>query len=193
MRDASRNPYIGIGAYVPSLEELFRTYPDMLMSIEIKDKGEIGALAAAEMRRLITAYGRAGTTLVASFDEGSLNAFRSLSGEAPMYSASMPEMYRFYAFHALGLNALNNGSRFTSISLPTSARLGPVTVDLSSAALRRDAVERGLAVYYWTINDVGEMRRFVDLAASGPKAGVDGVITDKPSELIAILKERGLR
>ena len=38
----------------------------------------------------------------------------------------------------------------------------------------------GLEVHAWTINDVGDMQRFLDL-------GVDGLITDYPDRLMAVL------
>ena len=49
-------------------------------------------------------------------------------------------------------------------------------VDTSHAA--------GLAVHVWTVNDPAQMARLLDL-------GVDGIITDYPSRLIDLLKERG--
>jgi glycerophosphoryl diester phosphodiesterase len=46
------------------------------------------------------------------------------------------------------------------------------------------AHDAGLAVHVWTIDDAGEMGRLVDL-------GVDGIMTDRPSVLEAVLAERG--
>jgi glycerophosphoryl diester phosphodiesterase len=49
----------------------------------------------------------------------------------------------------------------------------------------RAAHARNLPVHVWTVNDPGEMRRFLDL-------GVDGLITDRPDILARILhEERG--
>jgi glycerophosphoryl diester phosphodiesterase len=42
----------------------------------------------------------------------------------------------------------------------------------------------GLAVHVWTIDEEDEMERLVGL-------GVDGVITDRPSVLAALLERRG--
>jgi len=46
------------------------------------------------------------------------------------------------------------------------------------------AHRQGLAVHVWTINEVAEMARLLDL-------GVDGIITDLPTPLVALLRGRG--
>ena len=46
------------------------------------------------------------------------------------------------------------------------------------------AHDHGLAVHVWTIDEPDEMERLVDL-------GVDGIMTDRPSVLEAILQRRG--
>ncbi len=191
VRDPERNPYIGVGAYVPSLEELFREYPAMPMLIEIKDSGDAGLAAARELRRLIDAYGRAAVTMVACNDVEPLLEFDSLPGERVARAASKPEAYRFYAWHALGLNALNNRAPYEAMSLSLTSELGPFTIDLTARRLRRDCVARGLSTMYWTVNDGPTMERLLSTAADS--GGVDGVITDRPSELIAALRRRGLR
>jgi glycerophosphoryl diester phosphodiesterase len=47
------------------------------------------------------------------------------------------------------------------------------------------AHERGMAVHVWTINDEAEMARLLDL-------GVDGLISDLPTPLVALVATRGL-
>jgi glycerophosphoryl diester phosphodiesterase len=47
------------------------------------------------------------------------------------------------------------------------------------------AHNRGLAVHVWTINDEKEMARLVDL-------GVDGIISDLPTTLVGLLRQRGV-
>jgi glycerophosphoryl diester phosphodiesterase len=47
------------------------------------------------------------------------------------------------------------------------------------------ARQRGLKVQVWTVNEEAEMERLIDL-------GVDGIITDRPGALKAVLARRGL-
>lgn len=49
----------------------------------------------------------------------------------------------------------------------------------------RDAQARGLRVVPWTVNDPADMARLLDW-------GVDGLITDYPDRLRALLRERGM-
>jgi glycerophosphoryl diester phosphodiesterase len=43
----------------------------------------------------------------------------------------------------------------------------------------------GIAVHVWTVNDESEMARLVEL-------GVDGIISDLPTKLAALLAEKGV-
>ncbi|MCC9145278.1 MULTISPECIES: alkaline phosphatase [unclassified Arthrobacter] len=53
-----------------------------------------------------------------------------------------------------------------------------------TAELVQSAHNRGLTVIPWTVNEVADMHRLIDL-------GVDGIITDYPTRLRAVLAERG--
>ncbi len=51
---------------------------------------------------------------------------------------------------------------------------------LASRELIREVHEEGLEVFAWTVNEESEMRRLIAL-------GVDGIITDEPARLAAVL------
>ena len=59
-------------------------------------------------------------------------------------------------------------------------------VDVVTTAAVHAAHDAGMAVHVWTIDDKAEMRRLIEL-------GVDGVMTDRPSVLVALLDDLGLR
>jgi glycerophosphoryl diester phosphodiesterase len=54
-----------------------------------------------------------------------------------------------------------------------------------AAAQVREAQSLGLKVIPWTINESADMEKFIDM-------GVDGIITDRPDRLRAVLKTKGL-
>src|SRR5690606_33285472 len=58
-------------------------------------------------------------------------------------------------------------------------------IRLVDRALVDRAHEMNLQVHVWTIDDEAEMRRLIDL-------GVDGIMTDEPAILRAVLIEKGL-
>lgn len=53
---------------------------------------------------------------------------------------------------------------------------------MTSPRLIRAAHRAGLAVHVWTIDDADEMRTVV-------RMGVDGIMTDRPSVLTAVLAQ----
>lgn len=57
--------------------------------------------------------------------------------------------------------------------------------DTLTPTLLREARALGLAVVPWTVNEVGDMERMLDW-------GVDGLITDYPDRLRAVLAQRGM-
>lgn len=182
IRNPEGNPFIGTGLYVPTLEELFQTYPAMPMLIEIKNRGGLGRRAAEKLWQLIQQYDRQNSVVVASFVQESLNHFREVSQGQVTTSAAVDETMRYYILHLLFLQGLNRGIDFSVFNLPLSWALGPVTVDLAAHRLRKSVQQQGVALHYWTINDEQEMRKLIAM-------GVDGIITDRPSKLIAIIDE----
>lgn len=57
--------------------------------------------------------------------------------------------------------------------------------DTLTPTLLREARTLGLVVVPWTVNETGDMERLVDW-------GVDGLITDYPDRLRAVLRQRGM-
>ena len=77
-----------------------------------------------------------------------------------------------------------------TVSIGDLTRLKVDFLALNAAAATRPQIrrahKRGMKVYVWTINDPTEMGRLLDL-------GVDGLVTDYPDRLRALLEERGER
>ncbi len=58
-------------------------------------------------------------------------------------------------------------------------------IPAADALMIRAAHKRGMQHHVWTIDDDTEMERLIDL-------GVDGIMTDQPARLKAVLQRRGL-
>jgi glycerophosphoryl diester phosphodiesterase len=161
---------------VATLEEVSERFPGVLLNLDIKrsspDVEPYEELLADELRRL----GRTGSVIVASFLDHAIQAFRLVAPEVAT-SAATGETAAFYF-------SLQEGSPSVppAQALQVPATFGDVTVvDERFVVAAHDA---GLAVHVWTINEEDEMRALVDL-------GVDGIVSDRPTRLAQVLKERG--
>ncbi|HVB52308.1 MAG TPA: glycerophosphodiester phosphodiesterase [Acidimicrobiales bacterium] len=161
---------------VATLEEVSEAFPGVLLNLDIKRTGpEVEGyeeLLASELRRLE----RNSSVMVASFHDEAIQRFRSFAPEVAT-SAATKESATFYFSLVEGSPLVPNASAF---QLP--ATYGDIEV--VTAPFIESAHEADMAVHVWTVNDPEEMARLLDL-------GVDGLISDRPTPLAALLKERG--
>ena len=161
---------------IATLDEVCQRFPGVLLNLDIKrtapDVEPYEHLLADELRRL----DRTRSVIVASFHDGAIQAFRQLAPEVAT-SAATGETAAFFFSLEGGAPDVPPAS-----ALQVPASFGDITVvdeRFVEAAHRCD-----IAVHVWTINDVVEMERLLDL-------GVDGIISDTPSPLAHLLKQRG--
>jgi glycerophosphoryl diester phosphodiesterase len=169
--DGQTFPYRGQNITVPTLEEVFAAFPGMPMNIEIK---QAEPSMVATFCQLIRDYERAAQVLVASFDDETIAEFREECPEVAT-STSTNETVILYALSRLFLEA-TYGVPADAAQVPEYRSglhvLAPRFVDA--------AHNRNLEVHAWTINDDDDLQRMIDL-------GVDGIITDYPDRLLALL------
>jgi glycerophosphoryl diester phosphodiesterase len=160
----------GGGAAVPTLDEVLDTFGQRIpFNLELKCASagrysglERAALAAVEARGLLE------RTLFSSFQDETLAELRSLSSGsrlALLLSARDSERPMQRA-HALGAEAIN----------PSLMVVTPALISAAHA--------EGLAVYVYTVDAEADMRRLID-------AGVDGLFTNHPARMRAILGSPG--
>ena len=162
---------------VATLEDVASTFPGVLLNLDLKRSApEVEAyeeLLAHELRRLE----RTSSVMVASFHDAAIRAFRSYAPEVAT-SAATQETAAFY--FALRANATPEAGPARAFQVP--ATVGDVSV--VDERFVEAAHRAGAAVHVWTINDVNEMNRLLDL-------GVDGIISDTPTPLATLLRDRG--
>ncbi len=164
---------------IATLEQVAVQFPSILLNLDIKqsepDVEGYEALLANELRRLE----RTDSVIVASFLDEAIEKFRSLAPEVAT-SAATGETAAFYF-------SMLEGS--TPVVAPVCAFQVPATYgDLTvvSEQFVETAHRAGVAVHVWTINEVDEMSRLLDL-------GVDGIISDTPTVLNELLTLRGCK
>ncbi|HEX7049042.1 MAG TPA: glycerophosphodiester phosphodiesterase [Longimicrobiales bacterium] len=166
-------PYRDRGVRVPTIEEVLEAFPTTRLTIEVK--------AAAAQRPLFEAIRRAGAAhrVIAA---GQYEAWRTLFPTFPGPTSPSTERFRrFFILHRLGLGALW-APPGDVVQLPDVWEGRRIV----TPRLVRDLHAHGKAVHVWTIDETEDMRRLLDW-------GVDGVVTDRPDRLVAVLRERGFR
>lgn len=166
-------PYRGTGARIPTLEEVLEAFPEVPMTLEIKQSEPS---MVEPVGALIRRHQRQGRTLVASFDVDVLRAFRRRFPEVAT-SAARQEGLVLAALHHLRLDPLYRPP-FHVLQVPE--RTGDVQV-VTPRYVRR-ARKKNVPVQVWTVNDVDDMRRLVGM-------GVQGLITDRPDLALEVAKE----
>lgn len=177
--DGQTYPYRGQGVTIPTLREVFDRFPTKLINIDLKepapDKEE-------RLWRTIQEAHAEQRVIVASFVCASLRRFRQLTRGAVVTSACPGEVAAFAllartrsmramrllhpAYKALQVPEVHRGMRIVS----------PVTIRL--------AHQLGVVVHVWTVNDREDMERLF-------RWGADGIMTDRPDQLAAVLASSG--
>lgn len=162
---------------IATLDEVLERLEGVVVNLDIKrtapDVEPYEALLAAALREL----DRGDDTIVASFSDPAIAAFREVAPEIPTSLATLETAEFYRAVHS-GADA----PATAGVALQVPETFGELTV------VDRQFVERahdaGLAVHVWTVNDEARMRALVDL-------GVDGIISDTPTTLVGVLDGAG--
>ncbi|HEY1402733.1 MAG TPA: glycerophosphodiester phosphodiesterase, partial [Pyrinomonadaceae bacterium] len=171
-------PFRGKGFTVPTLREVLDEFPRTRLNIDIKQ--EQPSLVET-FCRMLGESGAKGRVTVASFSSRTLEAFRRECPEVAT-SASTDEVFALSADLGAGRGIAAGKARFRAVQVPESVGgRGWLTPELVAAAHGG-----GLEVHVWTVNEETAMRRMIAL-------GVDGIMTDYPDKLIALLRQPAAR
>ena len=161
---------------VATLEEVLEEFADVVLNLDIKRTAPAVVPYEETLARLLRQFGRRDDVIVASFLDAATEAFSSFAPEIPT-SAGTAAVAAFYQ----AVQAGEEPAPIRHVALQVPASFGDVT--LVDERFVAEAHRAGLAVHVWTIEEEVEMARLCDL-------GVDGIITDRPSALAAVLEDR---
>ncbi len=164
-------PFRGQGLVVPTLAEVFATFPNLWINIDLKQHD----LRMIEpFVRLLHEQAVLERVVVGSFDGATLAAFRHACPQVPT-AASEAEVRRLVVLSKLGLGRFYRGQA-QMLQIPEfHGRIRLVT-----RRFVHDAHRHNMAVHVWTVNETEEMARLVAL-------GVDGIVSDYPRRLLHLL------
>lgn len=163
-------PFRAKGIRVPKLEQVLKSWPAMRFVIELKPRDPAIADAALEVVRATKMGHR---VLFASEHLAPIARVRMLAPEIPS-NLPAPEIAAF-------VQALPSATPYTgdgdALQIPPEYR----GIKLATPEVIAAAHRNGLEVHVWTVNDQAQMEELLSL-------GVDGIITDHPSRLVAVLR-----
>lgn len=169
--EGATHPYRGQGISVPTLEEVFQTFPGQRMTIEIK---KTERSMAAPFCAMIRKHNMQERVLVASFHDERMAEFRAECPEVATSSARQ-ETTIFVLLTKAWLGGLFS-PEFHSLQVPKESS----GITVMTPGFVQAAHARNLKVEPWTINDPEQMKLYIEW-------GVDGMITDRPDLLLEIL------
>jgi len=171
------HPYRGRGIRIPTLRETFAALPGARLNIELKTNDP---RLVAGVVRLVAEHERAECTLLAAAEHDTLALVRAelaRRGVATAIGASIGDVLGYVRA------ALGQGEAPPE---PMALQIPPVFAGqpLVTPALLDFAHAHDVQVHVWTINEEPEMKRLLDL-------GVDGLMSDFPGRLRAVVDARG--
>lgn len=199
------------GAKMPTLAEVFalaRDHRAVNVKFNIETKVEAAAPHETAPReqfvevtaREIRKSGFYRNVTIQSFDWGTLMLWRQVEPRLPLVALTQPEFLRPGSPWTGGLELADfGGSAVKAVKSFGASALSPVHgnpqggavgdpdyVPFTTKALVDEAHAHGLKVVPWTVNDVPTMHKLID-------DGVEGIITDYPDRLRAVMAERGFK
>lgn len=186
------------GQRIPTLAALFERVQQLgatqvRFNIETKlqpDRPDEAPAPEAFVRavlEVVRAHGMERRVSLQSFDWRTLKACQQLAPEVPVVhlTAVLPRMDNLSSgewTHGLRLDGHRDVPGL--VAAAGGKTWSPHFSNLSQQALRR-ARSLGLRVLPWTVNETADMERLLDW-------GVDGLVTDHPERLRALMQQRGM-
>lgn len=165
---------------IPTLNEVFEHFPDKRMIIEIKGSEQ---QLITDFCTMLHRYKKEEQVLVGAFRQSTLDQFRQVCPDVAT-AATAREGFRFYLLSKIRLTGLL-APEFTSLIMPwrfTSREKNKFFfMDIFTPSFIKQAHNKNLAVYVFTVNDPEDMKLLIDL-------GVDGIMTASPEVLLSITK-----
>ncbi len=178
-----REARVGGSEPIVRLDELLEAFPDARVNIDPKHDAVVDPLA-----RVLLGRGAVERVCIGAFSDRRIEALVARCGPDLCTSMGPRQVARLVsASTGLPLRGPRRDSAGATAQgwapcaqVPTHQ--GPVP--LVTPRLLRTAHRLGIAVHVWTVDDPVEMDRLLDM-------GVDGIMTDQPAVLRAVLERRG--
>jgi len=159
---------------IPRLDDLLHAFPGVRFNLDAKHASTLRPLA----RLLTSSPGLLDRVCLASFSDRRLAWLRAALGPGVCTGLGPREIVRLKRAAVTGRRAA-----LPATALAVQVPPGPALLPLVDDRFVRTAHRHLLAVHVWTVDEEPVMRRLLDL-------GVDGIMTDRPAVLKALLQRR---
>jgi glycerophosphoryl diester phosphodiesterase len=159
------------------LEEVLEEFPGVILNLDIKQTAPAVVPYEEALASLLRRHRRTDDVIVASFLDAAGEAFSTFAPEIATSAGTMG-----VAGFIQSVRSGEEPAPMRHVALQVPATFGDVV--LVDQRFVDVAHQQGLAVHVWTIEEESEMERLCGL-------GVDGIITDRPSALTAVLDRLG--
>ena len=159
------------------LEEVLEEFPGAILNLDIKQTAPVVAPYEEALAQLLKRFGCAERVIEASFLDTATDNFSRYAPEIPTSAGTLAtaDFYR-------SVQAGERPAPMRHVALQVPVSFGDVT--LVDERFVEVAHAEGLAVHVWTIEVESEMEELCGI-------GVDGIITDRPTALVAVLDRLG--
>lgn len=159
------------GAGIPLLETVLQDFPGLFVNIETKSRAVVAPLCA-----LIKELNLLDRVCIGAFDPACTRAARTALGPDLLYSPAHAQVGRLWA---RGWGLPFGLDDFAAVQVPVAWNGIPII----TPRFIRAAHAAGVAVHVWTVDDAAQMHKLLDM-------GVDGLMTDRPTLLREVLRQR---
>lgn len=170
-------PFRGKGIVIPTLESLFRNFPEIKAIIEIK---QLDPPIVKTVVNTIRRCGKESDVLLATEHDEVMRDIRREVGTDATWTTGFcrGEVAAFVDWLSRGAGT-NYRPLGSALQIPPEAE----GVKLVTGETLAAAHALGLEIFVWTINEAAEIERLL-------KLGADGIITDYPARLRALVGRR---
>lgn len=172
-------PYKEQKVEVVTLRELFETFPNTYINIDIKDGPDTyeGSLMPSKLWRLIEEYNAENRIVVTSFYSEQVDRFNLYAQNRVALGAGEIDVRKAFTAFTSQFGHLYH-PKVDVFQIPT--KLGVISLD--SAKFIALLSKLNIPVHYWTINDTDTMRRLIE-------NGAQGIVTDRPDLAVPFLQQ----
>ena len=159
------------------LEEVLEEFPTTVLNLDIKQTAPVVTPYEEALADLLRRFDCADRVIMASFLDTATDAFSAI---APEFATSAGTLATADFIRSVQAGETPAAMRHVALQVPVA--FGDLT--LVDERFVEVAHHQGLVVHVWTIEDEAQMEELCGL-------GVDGIITDRPTALVAVLDRLG--